>query len=197
MVSSTTSNKQRLLSLKWFKGVKDKVSSLIIVVKTLVNSMMGKDISEYDVQISRALKAINGITVELYEIDSRFSNFIDWSVLNDFTTEDQLIVFNRKRYKGSLNEDLSSALYDIVYDYSVLWRALDTLRIYFIYANNTDLKDGILKNQNLIEKRLKLLHPKAYMSIMRSGSYCDHSVEFLMESELIEKYINKTTGDVM
>lgn len=193
MATTATSNKnQWFKSFICFETINEKVLKLIIIVRSLINSLLGKEVSEFDIQLGRALKAIRGVSMELDEIDSRFANFIDWKVLSDFRTEDELIVLNRKRYKGTLESDLTLELQDISKSYTILWRALDTLRIYFIYSDNEDIKEGIKRNQAIIEKRLKLLHPKALMNTLRHGSYCDHSIEFLMKSELIEKFITKS-----
>lgn len=193
MATTATSNKnQWFKSFICFETINRKVIGLVVIIRSLITSLLGKEVSEFDIQMGRALKAIQGVGMELDEIDSRFANFIDWKALSNFRTEDELIVLNKRRYKGTMENDLTLELQDIAKSYTILWRALDTLRIYFIYSDNEDIKEGIKRNQLILEKRLKLIHPKALMNTLRHGSYCDHSIGFLMNSELIEKFITKS-----
>lgn len=161
-------------------GIVEKAISVFGFIKIifvgLFSHLLRKKEPGVESYIHKGFRVMDRIAEELDECDLVFASLypeIDDVVGISSKARDHRLVDAEKHNKLLLR-------------YTMCYRALEALRIVFIYfSNNMELKKKIFKLQDLLEIRIKFMDTESWLSISRHDALYGMDSEDVMNSPLI------------
>lgn len=156
-----------------FIKISNGFTTLVMVLKTLLDLLLGRTTSEEEYAFDISNKVLNNVIAKIDVLDEGFAGLFE-QIKNTALTKQE----------DNIKVD------SLLKEYILCYRCLEALRIIFIYSSSlSEFRKRIEKSQDIIESRVKYIDTKAWLSILKHNSNYGNSKTDILNSQLITIFL--------